>query len=278
MPALAPASGPPARRPRRQSTGSALPGLDPGTPYTPAMVPAPAPYYTAAEYDRRVPPQYPYAYPPANYPVTQYTGAPSAQHPVLYQVNTPWAGPTALPAMDEQPQLHNLLSSNARPSTGYIDWDIRNSPDTARVIWPGNRSGLVTQYGTTSAFTPGVPRIRLICKDLLPWQITVASPDGGPISITDIFRSIHKELHRPLAESEFWACGEKERAKLTETWNKEMKTAEGRERANQGVLRVDWAGGKTVFAGLGIDHDFMTSRVQDERLYPEVWVLHLRSA
>ncbi|KAG8679215.1 hypothetical protein FRC09_019131, partial [Ceratobasidium sp. 395] len=193
-------------------------------------------------------------------------------------VNTPWAGPTALPPTDETPQLHNLLSSNARPSQGYIDWDIRDAPGTARVIWPGNRSGLVSQYGTTAAFTPGVPRIRLICKDLLPWQITVASPDGGPISITDIFNSIYKELHRPLAESEFWACGEKERAKLTDTWNKEMKTAEGRERANQGVLRVDWAGGKTVFGGLGIDQDFITSRVQDERLHPEVWVLHLRSA
>ncbi|KAG9087851.1 hypothetical protein FRC06_002333 [Ceratobasidium sp. 370] len=279
LPTLAP-PGPPTRRPRRQSTGSALPGAPPSLAYAPAQqqvaVAQAYPAYTQAEYDRRV--GYPSAYPPANYPVAQYQAAPNPQHPVLYQVNTPWAGPTALPPMDEAPQLHNLLSSNARPSQGYIDWDIRNSPNTARVIWPGNRSGLVTQYGTTSAFTPGVPRIRLVCKDLLPWQITVASPDGGPISITDIFNSIYKELHRPLAESEFWACGEKERAKLTETWNREMKTADGRERANQGVLRVDWAGGKTVFAGLGIDQDFIASRVQDERLHPEVWVLHLRSS
>ncbi|KAF8608871.1 hypothetical protein BDV93DRAFT_518919 [Ceratobasidium sp. AG-I] len=273
MPALAPA-----RRPRRQSTGSALPGYAPAVSPGQQVVALPAgyPVYTQVDYGRQYPQAYPQAQPQLPIAANPYSLHP--HHPVLYQVNTPWAGPTALPPTDDTPQLHNLLAYGNRGGQGYIDWDIRNHPNTARVIWSNNRHGMVSQYESTSAFTPGVPRIRLICKDVLPWQITVASPDGGPISINDIFNSIFKELHRPLAESEFWACGEKERAKLTETWSKEMKNSSGRERANPGVLRVDWAANKTVFAGLSVDQDFITSRVQDERLHPEVWVLHLRSS
>lgn len=278
MPALAPALAPPVRRPRRKSTGGALPGLPnyiPSPGQQAVALPGAGAYgYAQADYDNR----YPAGYAPANYAVGYPIVPHYPQHPVLYVANTPWAGPTALPPTDEPPQLHNLLAYGNRGSPGHIEWDIRNHPDTARVVWNNGRQDMLSKYDSTMAFTPGLPRIRLICKDLLPWQITVASPDGGAITINDIFASIWKELHRPLAESEFWACGEKERTKLTETWSKEVKNNSGRDRLNQGVLRVDWAGGKTVFAGLAVDQDFITSRVQDERLHPEVWVLYLRSS
>lgn len=267
---------PPVRRPRRKSTGSALPAV-------PNLAPSPGhqlvtlPGAGGYTYTPQV------AYAPANYAVVpQYSHHPQyphhPHHPAMYLVNTPWAGPTALPPSDEQPQLHNLLAYGNRGGPGHIEWDIRNHPDTARVIWNNGRQDMLSKFDSTMAFTPGLPRIRLICKDVLPWQITVASPDGGAITINDIFHSIWKELHRPLAESEFWACGDKERTKLTETWAKEVKSNAGRDRINQGVLRVDWAGSKTVFAGLAVDQEFITSRVQDERLHPEVWVLYLRSA
>ncbi|KAH7339429.1 hypothetical protein B0J17DRAFT_359977 [Rhizoctonia solani] len=273
MPTLAP--GPPARRPRRKSTGGALPAI-------PNLVPSPNRQAVA------LPPGYPYVsydqpYQVAHVP-TAYAGYPAAPHyshnphgRIMYIDNTPWAGYTALPPSDEPPQLHNLLAYGNRGGPGHIEWDVRNHPDTARVLWSNGRQDMLSKYESTMAFTPGLPRIRLICKDLLPWQITVASPDGGAITINDIFASIWKELHRPLAESEYWACGEKERAKLTETWTKEVRSSSGKDRQNQGVLRVDWAGSRTVFAGLGVDQDFITSRVQDERLHPEVWVLYLRS-
>ncbi|KAB5593328.1 hypothetical protein CTheo_3246 [Ceratobasidium theobromae] len=274
MPALAPAH---ARRPRRKSTGGALPALPnmgPSPSHQVVALPQPGYVYApAADYDR------PYAaYVPAgyvNYPVAPAYSNP--HHPALYLVNTPWAGPTALPPGDEPPQLHNLLAYGNRGGPGHIEWDIRNHPDTARVVWNNGRQDMLSKFDSTMAFTPGLPRIRLICKDLLPWQITVASPDGGAITINDIFNSIWKEVHRPLAESEYWACGDKERAKLTETWTKEVKSNSGKDRLNQGVLRVDWAASKTLFAGLGVDQDFIASRVQDERLHPEVWVLHLRT-
>ncbi|KAG9015732.1 hypothetical protein FRB95_009218 [Tulasnella sp. JGI-2019a] len=126
-----------------------------------------------------------------------------------------WPSPNMYP-MDLPPQMdtraasiHVLLApSNPMVQQPHVLYDIRYKREKAYMTANPMAVKLPDEYVDHPATQPQVTKMRLICHDI-PWRITVANNKG--VTIGDVLEAIHKELHVPLTEGEWWIAQEEER-------------------------------------------------------------------
>ncbi|KAF8205396.1 hypothetical protein K438DRAFT_1918076 [Mycena galopus ATCC 62051] len=117
-----------------------------------------------------------------------------------------------------------------------------------------------------AAFHPPIFTLRILHPRLPLWPIDLAlhsSAQAPPISLADVLVALHRSLHTRIGSSDWATLGSDDQTRVTRAFaarcRKEALRAGGtpkqlrdREIAvrNQGVLRVDFLQGKTVFRGL----------------------------
>jgi len=137
---------------------------------------------------------------------------------------------------------------------------------------------LPEEFAESPATSPGVTKLRLICKDI-PWRMTATNPKG--VTIKDVLEAIYNELQTPLTEGEWWISQEEEREKTLEAYqhNCSEEAPEGhRRKLDEGVKRVDWLASKTMLVSISrtpMDDAFIRARIPEKQAQSETWVLEL---
>ncbi|KAG9015442.1 hypothetical protein FRB94_000046 [Tulasnella sp. JGI-2019a] len=230
---------------------------------------------------------------PAEYPAfVQRAAAAARYHAAMGQGGLapgfppyPWAVPDMypmdlLPQMDTQAvSIHVLLSpSNPMVQQPHVLYDVRYKRERAYMTTHSFMVKLPDEYADQPATQPPVAKMWLICHDI-PWRIAVTNHKG--VTIRDILEAIHKELHVPITEGEWWIAQEEERERTLAAYQdscSEGVQEDVRRKHSEGVKRVDWLGKRTMFMSilrLPMDEAFIKARVPDKKAQAETWVLDL---
>ncbi|KAH7925652.1 hypothetical protein BV22DRAFT_1160389 [Leucogyrophana mollusca] len=196
------------------------------------------------------------------------------------------------------PAVHPFLAS-PHPSIVY---DVR-LPPTALHLHPPYPSPSPSSLYThlTAPLHPAHPRrIRLISR-AFPWAFDLAYAHRG-ITCLDVLAALHSALQAPLADAEWGAADEERRAGLRRARERRVGMVVGvgvgtdvgvdvdvgkrlgmgarvgtGTGESRGLLRVDWLGRRTVFAGLVRDEEFARRRLYPgSECPPETWVVEFR--
>ncbi|KAJ6575953.1 hypothetical protein DFH09DRAFT_915127, partial [Mycena vulgaris] len=117
------------------------------------------------------------------------------------------------------------------------------------------------------AFHPPLYTLRILHPRLPFWPIDLALPSGAygqpPISLADVLVAMHRSLHTRISHAEWATLGRDDEARVTRAFAARCRAEALRSGVppvqlrdkelavrNQGVLRVDFLQGKTVFKGL----------------------------
>jgi len=164
----------------------------------------------------------------------------------------------------------------------HLLYDVRYKPEKCYAYSdPRSPVKLPEEMADQYATNPPLQKIRLICRDL-PWRVSVINPKG--VTVHDIVKAVHSELHQPLTEGEWWIAQEDERERTLEAYKANCADEENREfkrKPEEGVKRVDWLGKKTMLIAVTrtpMDDSFIKARVVDPKAQEETWVLGMGEA
>ncbi|KAF5314222.1 hypothetical protein D9758_018174 [Tetrapyrgos nigripes] len=164
------------------------------------------------------------------------------------KVGTPWSN-LKLPRFE----LHMLL--NAETWAGQFHLDFSNNYELYPLV------------GGQPATRPAINSLRITC-DLIPqWPINLSgNPNhvwidqrvngvtNPPVTLLDIFASIHRVLQTPILHSDWGNVAKNERYAISKAYQKRYKAAENPEEERlKGVKRIDFLKGKVYFNGLLMD-------------------------
>ncbi|KAJ7895956.1 hypothetical protein B0H14DRAFT_2306503, partial [Mycena olivaceomarginata] len=107
-----------------------------------------------------------------------------------------------------------------------------------------------------SAFRPPVTALRIVHPRIAFWPIDLILPFGAggdsspPIMIGDVLVGIHQAMHQAVMSREWAFLDEEEQSAVTQAFIIRCREEAMIGRANEGLKRVDYLRGKTLFRGL----------------------------
>ena len=142
--------------------------------------------------------------------------------------------PLLLYTSSAPPVYHNLLEIPFHPSS--IDFSNLNRPhneiDFAQL-----------------AFQPTASFVRLY-HPRFPWYIDIQQVHPNGITVLDVLRQMHDQLHQPIHGRHFWneEFTAQDRAAITQAFQRRCRG--DRDLIQRGVVQLDFLGPRVVFEGL----------------------------
>ncbi|KAJ7636409.1 hypothetical protein FB45DRAFT_788608, partial [Roridomyces roridus] len=183
--------------------------------------------------------------------------------------------PTQTPSASSAPeQIHPRLAGTAPSSTFF--YDLSYSRFLPQRIFhplppphPPQYAMLSSRDFNEPAFHPPRTKLRLLFSRLPFWPVDLALPEAMPehvnipISVGDVLVALHHALHARISATDYWTLGETDRRAVRDAFAQRCRAeavrsgvpptqlydVEKREKA-QGLRKVDFLCGKTVFTGL----------------------------
>ncbi|KAJ7050672.1 hypothetical protein C8F01DRAFT_1177763 [Mycena amicta] len=257
-----PAFGPrfsPFSQPQRQRTISwHAPAANPGSPFLSPVVPAGL-LPTEWQGHRRA---------------SSFGAASAPPTPWLAAAGTadPWAAAALVPIA---PRMHPCLNGEAPAALFHLDLaPSRFAP--LRLVPHGQSVPLSDGELREQAFYPPRMSLRILHPRLPFYPIDLTLPESAtpitfpPIALGDVLVAIHRDLHARITPDDWAALSADDQAAINQAFTRRCRTeaaastdgvpaAHWREREiaerNEGVKRVDFLVGKTVFKGLVRDEE-----------------------
>ena len=158
--------------------------------------------------------------------------------------------------------LHKYLVVADRTTNRMLDslveWNTMKHPETARIRTGHGRETIPMTEGQRHEFASSraLQRMTLKSRDFRSdWSIKVYRSTG--LACADIFRAIYMFLREPLSEEEFYSIPLRTLKYSVEAFVKRCQNGEAPSRFEyrEGMKRVDYLGGKTMFAGLSMEKE-----------------------
>ncbi|KAJ7607135.1 hypothetical protein DFH06DRAFT_1066802 [Mycena polygramma] len=200
-------------------------------------------------------------------------GAANAPPPPSW-LNNPIGNPYA-PAAAAQPalQIHPWLNGDAPSPIFHFDLaPLQFAPMRLVNANPPQAAPLGVAEIREPAFHPPQTALRILHPRLPFWPIDLALPSSSPtspvppqipISLGDVLVALHRALHERISHADWETLSEEDRQAVTKAFTKRCRAEAVRSRVppphlrdrevaarNDGVKRVDFLLGKTVFKGL----------------------------
>ncbi|KAJ7615537.1 hypothetical protein FB45DRAFT_801963 [Roridomyces roridus] len=227
-------------------------GPPPGTPGSPFVSPVPSQAFLQ--------PQSPYF----GHRRTQSFGASDAPTPSWANHLSPFQNPASLPATE---QIHPWLNGDAPSPIFHYDLSFgKFSPQRLIQTHPPQSVGLSGVEIREPAFNPPRTNLRILHPQLPFWPIDLTLPEGAPdmpITLGDVLVALHRALHERISQADWETLSKDDETAVSKAFTLRCRAEAVRsgvpaaqlrdievEQRNEGVKKLDFLCGKTIFKGL----------------------------
>lgn len=156
-------------------------------------------------------------------------------------------------------RLHKYLVVADRLTNRFkqslVDWNVEEPPQTSRIrVKDFDTIPMTEAQRHELASNEGITRMTLKCEDFRSdWSITVERSTG--LACSDIFSAIYMFLQEPLSQEEFYSIPLRTLKPCVQAFTKRCRSSNVPLTMGfqEGMKRVDYLGGKTLFSGLFLE-------------------------